>query len=429
MSSLGEVEIVLPEKLVPVFEPARGEVQYRGAYGGRGSGKSFNFAKMAAIWGYVEPLRILATREYQGSIKESFHAELKSAIMSETWLSSAYQVGTDFIRGKNGTEVIFMGLRRSINSVRSLAQIDLTIVEEAEDVPENSWLMLEATVFRRPKSELWPIWNPKLKRSPVDQRFRLHPPKNGIFAEMNYMDNPFFPPALELLRAREEERLDPDTYAHVWEGQYLTNSIAQVYNGKWVVSEFEVGDDWDGPYQGGDFGFSQDPLAAVRCWIHDETLFVEYEAGAVALELDDSPSFIESQIPGWNRHVSRWDNSRPESVSHFTSHGMPYAESADKWPGSVEDGIQFIRSFRKIVVHPRCPNVRREMQLYSYKVDRFTGDVLPQLVEANDHYMDAIRYALAPIIRSPIMVQMFISSKNYRQLMPPKFLEMRANRS
>ena len=423
--SEGVAKVTLPEKLVPVFTPPRGELQYRGAHGGRGSGKSFNFAKMAAIWGYTEPLRVLATREYQGSIKESFYAELKSAILSETWLSSSYVIGTDFIKGRNGTEFIFMGLRRSINSIRSLAQIDLTIVEEAEDVPENSWLMLEATVFRRPKSELWAIWNPRLRGSPVDLRFRVHPPENGAFAEMNYWDNPFFPKGLETLRAREEQRLDPDTYSHVWEGQYLTNSNAQVYSGKWRVMEFEPGPDWDGPYQGGDFGFSQDPLAAVRCWIHDETLFVEYEAGAVGLELDDTPSFLSYHIPGWEQYVSRWDNSRPESISLFSRGGMPRAESADKWPGSVEDGVQFIRSFRQIVVHPRCKNTIGEMKLYSYKVDRYSGDVLPVIVDANNHYMDAIRYALAPIIRHPVMVQMFVSSRRKLLHAPPKFLEYR----
>lgn len=423
--SNGEIDISLPEKLVPVFEPPRGDVQYRGAFGGRGSGKSFNFAKMAAVWGYVDPLRILATREYQGSIKESFYAEMKSAILSESFLSSNYTIGTDFIRGKNGTEVIFMGLRRSINSIRSLAQIDLTIVEEAEDVPESSWLMLEATVFRRPKSELWPIWNPKIRRSPVDLRFRVHPPKNGVFAEVNYWDNPFFPTGLETLRARQERILDPDTYAHVWEGGYLTNSNAQVYSGKWRIAEFVPGADWDGPYQGGDFGFAQDPLAGVRVWIHDETLFVEYEAGAIQLELDDSPTFLDYQIPGWNSFVSRWDNSRPESISHFKNHGMPLAEAAEKWNGSVEDGIQFIRSFKQIIIHPRCTETRREMQLYSYKVDRFTGDVLPVLIDANNHYMDAIRYALAPIIKYPMMVQMFVSSKYKERYNQTKFLELR----
>ena len=418
---MSQAKVVLPDKLVPVFAPARGAVQYRGAYGGRGSGKSFNFAKMAAIWGFVEPLRVLATREYQGSIKESFYAELRSAIMSEAWLSSAYVIGADFIKGKNGTEFIFMGLRRSINSIRSLAQIDLTVVEEAEDVPENSWLMLEATVFRRPKSELWAVWNPRLKGSPVDLRFRVNPPKNGVFVEMNYGDNPFFPPGLETLRAREERRLDPDTYSHVWEGQYLTNSHAQVYHGKWRVAEFEPGPDWDGPYQGGDFGFSQDPLAAVRCWIYDEALFVEYEAGAVGLEIDDAPEFLNVHIPGFSEYVSRWDNARPESISYFSRNGVPRAEAADKWNGSVEDGIGFIRGFKAIVIHPRCVNVTKEMKLYSYKVDRYTGDILPVVVDANNHYMDAIRYALSPIIRHPVMVQMFVSSK--RKM---RYLEHRA---
>lgn len=422
---MSTAKIVLPEKLIPVFSPERGAVQYRGAYGGRGSGKSFNFAKMAAIWGYVEPLRVLATREYQGSIKESFYAELKSAILSEPWLAEAYIIGSDFIRGKNGTEFIFMGLRRSINSIRSLAQIDLTVVEEAEDVPDQSWLMLEATVFRRKKSELWAVWNPRLRGSPVDLRFRVHPPANGIFVETNYWDNPFFPAGLETLRSREEKRLDADTYSHVWEGNYLTNSNAQVYSGKWQVAEFEPGPDWDGPYQGGDFGFSQDPLAAVRTWVFDETLYVEYEAGAINLELDDTASFLALKIPGWEQYVSRWDNSRPESISLLSRTGMPRAEAADKWNGSVEDGIQFIRNFRKIIVHPRCTNTIKELKLYSYKVDRYTGDVLPILIDANNHYLDALRYALSPIIRSPITVQMFLTSRRKIGHNPLKFLEHR----
>ena len=102
---------------------------------------------MAAVWGYAEPLRILATREFQASIKESFHAELKAAIASEPWLEAHYDVGVDYLRGRNGTEFIFRGLRHGVNTIKSLSKIDLTIVEEAEDVPETSWLALEATVF------------------------------------------------------------------------------------------------------------------------------------------------------------------------------------------------------------------------------------------------------------------------------------------
>lgn len=133
-----EAVVRLPKKIKEAFRPARGEVRYRGARGGRGSGKSFNFAKMAAVWGVIEPLRFLCTREFQGSIKESFHAELKNAIASEPWLEAAYDVGVDYLRSRiNKTEFLFKGLRHNVSSVKSMAQIDVCIVEEAEDVPRN----------------------------------------------------------------------------------------------------------------------------------------------------------------------------------------------------------------------------------------------------------------------------------------------------
>lgn len=391
--------IDLPPKLVDVFTPARGDVQYRGAWGGRGSGKSFNFAKMAAVWGYAEPLRVLATRELQVSIKESFHAELKAAIASEPWLDAHYDVGVDYLRGNNGTEFIFRGLRNNVSSVKSTAKIDLTIVEEAEDVPEESWLALEATVFRQPKSEMWVIWNPRRDGSPVDQRFRKHPPSNSIITSMNWWDNPFFPEGLETLRRREQERLDPATYSHVWEGAYLTNSDAQVLAGKVRVADFEPGEGWAGPYFGLDYGFAQDPTAAVKCWVNGDCLMIEYEAGKIGLEIDQTPEFLKAKLPGIERYNVRADSARPESTSYLQRHGLPRAQSVQKWPGSVEDGIAHLRGYREIVIHPRCRETINETRLYSYKVDRLTGDVLPDIVDAHNHYLDAVRYAIAPLIR------------------------------
>ena len=391
-------QIRIPEALGPVFEPERGAVQYRGAHGGRGSGKSYTFALMAAIWGVRERLRILATRDFQSSIKESFHAELKAAISSVPWLESQYDVGVDYLRGKNGTEFIFRGLRHNIGNIKSLAKIDLTIVEEAEDVSEEAWLALEATVFRQPDSELWAIWNPQKDGSPVDSRFRKSPPNNSVIAELNYHDNPFFPEGLELLRRREEQRLDPATYAHVWLGDYLTNSNAQVLHGKVRVSEFDPKEGWAGPYYGADWGFAQDPTAAVRCWVNEVTLYVEYEAGKIGLELDQTANFLVDRIPGIAMHTVRSDSARPETISYLRRHGMPRMEAVRKWPGSVEDGISHLRQYREIVIHPRCPETIRETRLYSHKVDRLTGDVLPQIVDEHNHYIDAIRYALTPLI-------------------------------
>lgn len=391
--------IQLPPKLVPIYAPPRGSVQYRATKGGRGSAKSFSAALMASVWGYAEPLRVLCTRDLQVSIKESFHAELKAAIAAYPWLEAHYDIGVDYLRGANGTEFLFRGLRHNSGGIKSLAKIDLTIVEEAEDVPEVSWLALEATVFRQPKSELWAIWNPRLDGSPVDKRFVKNPPPNALITEINWDDNPFFPSGLDALRRREQERLDPATYAHIWEGAYLTNSDAQVLSGKWRSAAFEPSASWDGPYQGGDFGYAQDPTAAVRCYIHGDTLYVSHEAGGRAIELDDIGKKVCSDIPDFEAYVSRWDSASPGSISIITRNGLPRATAAPKWQGSVDDGIRFLRSFREIVIHPRCKATINEARLYSYKVDRLTGDVLPVLVDANNHYIDALRYAVSPMIK------------------------------
>lgn len=392
--------IKLPRKLKAVYAPPRGSVEYRYTHGGRGSAKSFTAALMASIWGYAEPLRILCAREFQASIAESFHAELKAAIASQPWLAAHYDVGRDYLRGRNGTEFIFRGLRRNEQSIKSLAKVDLTIVEEAEDVPEQSWLALEATVFRQPKSELWAIWNPRDENSPVDTRFRKSPPPRSLGAEVNWNDNPYFPPGLDKLRRRQQEMLDPATYAHVWEGAYLQNSNAQVFGGKVEVREFEPNakeDAWRGPFYGGDFGFSQDPTAAVEVWINGQDVYIRREMFRTGLELDDTAEAVVGAIPGYAREVSRWDSARPESISYLQRHGITRAQSARKWPGSVEDGIKFLRSFRSIVIHPECANMQREARLYSYKVND-NGDVTSKVIDAHNHGWDAVRYALEPQI-------------------------------
>jgi len=395
-----KAKIELPPNLLPVFRPARGQVRYRCAYGGRGSGKSFSFALMAAVWGYAEPLRILATRELQVSIKESFYAEVANAIRSRPWLEAHYEIGESFIRGANGTEFIFRGLRHNMSAIRSMAQIDLCVVEEAEDVPEHSWSALTPTI-RAPGSEIWAIWNPRDNGSPVDQRFIQSPPDNAVVAEINWRDNPWFPEVLEGERLSDQKRLDAATYAHIWEGAYLERSDAQILAGKVRIEEFEPGDDWDGPYHGLDWGFAQDPTAAVKCWLRpDGALCVEQEAGGVGVDLDETPAMLQKAIPGIERYPIRADNARPESISHVKQHGLPRCEGVRKWSGSVEDGIAWLRSRPEIVIHPRCQGTARESRLYSYKVDRHTGDILPQVVDAHNHYIDAIRYAMAPAIEA-----------------------------
>lgn len=395
---MSAADIAFPRKLLPVLSPARGSTRFRCAWGGRGSGKSYNFALAAALWGYAEPLRILATREFQVSIRESFHQELARVIKSQSWLASHYVVGESFITGRNGTEFVFRGLRKNMQSIKSMAAIDLCIVEEAESVPEKSWDDLLPTV-RAPKSEVWAIWNPERDGSPVDKLFRKHPPADLLITECHYSHNPYFPAVLERQRQHDLSRLDPNTYAHIWEGAYLDNSRNQILGGKYRVAEFEPDAQWDGPYFGIDWGFAQDPTAAVKCWVHDARLYIEHEAGAVGIELDDIASYVKQRIEGIERYVMRGDSARPETISFLQRKGLPNLVAVKKWSKSVEDGIQHLRSYREIVIHPRCRETIREARLYSYKVDRLTGDVLPEVVDAFNHYIDATRYALQPLIQ------------------------------
>ena len=126
----------------------------------------------------------------------------------------------------------------------------------------------------------------------------------------------------------------------------------------------------------------------------------------MGLEIDHTAFFIKA-LPG-TRHVSRADSARPESSSYLKRHGLRRIEATKKWQGSVEDGIAHLRGYDAIVVHPRCRELINESRLYSYKVDRITGDILPKVVDAHNHYVDALRYALDAVIRAkmkPVMNQ------------------------
>lgn len=385
--------VQIPKKLIPVFS---GQARYRGAKGGRGSGKSFTFAKMLLIRGMAEPLRILACREYQNSIKESSQAEIIRAIDSETWLQDAYEYGEGYIRGKNGTEFLFKGLRYNYQSIKSMAGINICWVEEAETVSEESWRVLIPTI-REQNSEIWLTWNPERDDSATHTRFVLQQPESAKIAEINWRDNPWFPAELNAER-QNDLKYRADIYEHIWEGACFTRTDALVLRGRHSVEAFEPGPDWAGPYYGADWGFSVDPSAFTRCWVHNRILYVEYEAYGHGVEIDNLPKLLAT-IPDAEKYVVRGDNARPETISYMQRNGYPRMVSADKWPGSVEDGVEHLRSYEKIIIHPRCVHTAKEARLWSYKIDRMSGDVKPDLLSGNDHCWDSIRYSLGPLIK------------------------------
>lgn len=226
---------------------------------------------------------------------------------------------------------------------------------------------------------------------------------------INYYDNPWFPTVLDNFRLDDRRRMDDEEYAWIWEGEYRKNGVAQVFRGKYIVEEFEPQDSWDGPYHGLDWGFSTDPTAAVRCQIDGRTLYISHDLSEVGLELDDTAERCIEAIPGIDLYEVVADSARPESISHVKSDGggkrksIPKLVSAKKGKGSVEHGINFIKSFDKVVIHPRCKATIEEFRRYSYKIDRLSKQPLPELVDANNHIIDALRYALEPLSKPAIV--------------------------
>lgn len=421
---MSKARIELPPKLLSVFS---GEARYRGAFGGRGSAKTRSFALMTAVRAYMFAEAgvsgvILGAREYMNSLEESSMEEVKQAIKSVPWLDAYFEMGEKFIRTKNRrVSYVFSGLRHNLDSLKSKARILIAWVDEAESVSEMAWQKLTPTV-REQDSEIWVTWNPEKDGSPTDKRFRKEMPGNSKIVELNYSDNPWFPDVLEQERQEDRERLDDQTYAWVWEGAYRENSDAQILAGKYRVAEFEANPEWDGPYYGIDWGFSQDPTAGVKAWVGDNRLYIEYEAGRVGLENDDIAKYMIDRIPGIGKHIVRADSARPETIAHVKSPGknndrecLPRIEAVKKWPGSVEDGISHLRAYKEIIIHPRCKEAIKEARVYSYKVDRPTGDVLSEIVDKNNHYWDATRYALGGLIKSKQTMGLLLPSRIKRR--------------
>jgi len=206
------MQIKLPEKLKPFWEPAR----YKIAYGGRGSAKSWSFAKMFLAMGTANKIQVLCTREFQNSIKDSVHRLLKEQI-DEMGLHDYYRVDIDKIVGTNGTRFFFVGLAHNTKKIKSYEGVDYVWVEEGATVTKESWEVLIPTI-RKAHSEIWVSFNPELSTDETYQRFVLSPPEDSIVIQMNWRDNPWFPKVLEQEMKSLKER-DPVAWRNVWEGE------------------------------------------------------------------------------------------------------------------------------------------------------------------------------------------------------------------
>lgn len=200
------------------------DVDYRGAFGGRGGGKTYSFALMAALRAFDWASgggegAIVCARQVQDSLKTSSMAEVKRAIQETPELRDQFDIGREYVRTKDGrVDFLFVGLEHNVQSVKSTSRILVLWVDEAEPVSDYAWSIADNTV-RENGSETWITWNPESENSPTHQRFRVHPPERSAIAAVNWRDNKWFSERSNRLR-ENDLNFRPDDYDWIWEGGF-----------------------------------------------------------------------------------------------------------------------------------------------------------------------------------------------------------------
>ena len=397
------MQITLNKKLKPF---AIKNTRYKVAYGGRGSSKSWTIARILLLKAMEKKIRILCTREIQDSIKDSVHKLLKDQI--DLLELQGFTVQNDIIKYQNGSEFLFKGLYANLSKIKSFEGVDICWIEEAESISANSWEILNPTI-RKPNSEIWISFNPRYEDDIIYKTFVVDAPDNAEVIKINWNDNKYFPKELEVQKNHMMKR-DPDLYLHIWEGELKRNTAEQVFNNKWSIEKFDI--EAEHYYYGADWGFSQDPNTVVRSFIapHEEwgdnCLYVDYEVNDRPYDEQERNTSTDlkylprlwDKMPNIRNHTVQADSARPETISFMRDAGFKCV-GVTKWAGSVEDGIEFMRSFDRIILHTRCKNTIKEFKNYKYKVDARSGQVTNKILDTFNHNIDALRYAITPIIK------------------------------
>lgn len=211
-----------------VFEPLLYPKRYKGAWGGRGSGKSHFFAEMLVEQAFIKPgFRAVCIREVQNSLKESSKRLIENKIQTLD-LGPHFDCQQAQIITPGDGAILFQGMQdHTAESIKSLEGMDVAWVEEAQALSERSWRLLRPTI-RKDDSEIWASWNPRRRVDPVDQFFRGKPDPGIACVKANWRDNPWFTTVLESERVRDLAN-DPGGYDHVWEGGYATVNKGAYY--------------------------------------------------------------------------------------------------------------------------------------------------------------------------------------------------------
>jgi phage terminase large subunit len=384
-------------------------------YGGRDARKSWSIAEALVRRANMFERRILCTRMYQNSIGDSVHRLLGDMIFRLGLDHRFVITKTSITNPYTGAEFIFKGLQKP-NELKSIEGIDDAWVAEGQDMTADGWDIFEPTI-RKEGSQIIVDFNVTSEDAATHSRYVTKPPPGAYVRMVNFDQNPFLS-ARSRAKIEHMRETDPDTFRHVYLGVARKLSEALIFK-HWIVEGFSDDLYLEAIRKGGrlfyglDHGFANDPYAFIRFFVLDQVLYIEYEAFGWKTEFagEMAPPLVEGgkergeleqlldSVPGARDWPIMADNSRPETISFLCGKGFNVA-GAQKWDGCVEDGIAYIKGFRKVVIHPRCKNMAQEARTYQFKVDKITKQILPVVVDANNHGWDATRYGLDQYIKT-----------------------------
>ena len=390
------MQVDFPEKLGFLFEPSR----YKVAYGGRGSAKSWSFARALLVKGKSKKHRILCAREVQKSIKDSVHKLLSDQIQV-MGMGDFYEVIENAIRGKNGTEFAFAGLAsHTVESIKSFEGVDIVWVEEAQVVTKRSWDVLIPTI-RKDDSEIWVSYNPELDTDETHQRFAINPPPDSLIAKVNWDDNPWFPTVLE--KERQHCKLtNPKDYSNIWEGECKPAVSGAIYYDEISLSQ-EEGRICNVPYDPMlkvhivfDLGWN-DAMAISLVQKHaSEIRLIEYYEDSHKT-LDYYSSWLKEKNMNWGKMYLPHDGRTKDYKTGKSTEEIMQAFGWDVaiTPSmSVEDGLRLTRmTFNRIYFDKnKCERLIQCAKRYRRSINQQTQEPGAPFHDEWSHGADNLRY-------------------------------------
>lgn len=394
-----QIEIVIPPAFKGFFTPYR----YKVFYGGRGGAKSQSAALALLVKGMKQKTRVLCTRELQASIADSVHRLLSDLIRKHD-LEDFYEILQTTIRGRNGTEFLFKGLKHNITEIKGLEGVDVCWVEEAENISERSWELLIPTI-RKEGSEIWVILNPRNSTDPTYQRFIAQAHDDVLLKKVSWRDNPFFPAVLRV----EMEKLrasDREAYEHIWEGGLDTRRSGAVY-AKQLEKAREDGRIGRVPYDPGyevftawDLGFGDSTAIWWLQFVGRELRWLDFYENS-GEQLDHYAQIIKSKPYNYKNfghflpHDGGAGNIRGESVSNQLM-AMGVQNVVLDRETDINPGIELLRQTIAYSAFDsdKCANGIKALEAYGYEWDQERGVFKSKpRHDWSSHAADSARYA------------------------------------